>query len=210
MAEHAHEDAHDHDHEHDHGALAFTRTEVSDDTLARLREQHADLAANLELTRRFADLSDEEKEQAILTQRKVEGHAAWTPGFHAPGDTCGACGKATIPLFTDTLEQGAIPYGAFVAGVPVHPEPACIAAFAKAHPNPSPRDVDRLRRAHMKDLARPSPTVAMFLRHDLIAQPPFGIEDWANSVAEANPDMGRATTRDIERLMQWVHRKLFH
>lgn len=205
-------DEHDHHHDegHDHGNVAYVAAEVSDDTLARLRELHPALAENLELTRRFRDLADEEKEQAVLTMRKVEGHSAWLPGYHAPGDRCAACGKATIPLFSDKFEQGALPYAAFVANVPVHAEPACLAAFAKANPNLAPRSIDKLRREFTKDMNRPSASTAMFFRHDALAHPPFGIEDWANSVAESNPDMEKSMQRDLERLMHWVHQRLFH
>lgn len=200
----------DHEHAHSHGALAYLGADASDETIARLRATHPDLADNLELTRRFATLSAEEKERAVATQRKVEGHHAWLPGYHAPGDRCVACGKATMPLFTDKFESGALPYAAFVANLPVHAESACLAALAKSHPKPSPREVDRLRREFTKDVHRPSASMAMFFRHDVLAHPPFDIESWANSVAESNPNLDKPTMRDMERLMHWTHHRLYH
>lgn len=208
MADHDH--AHDDEHGHDHGALRYLGAQVSDETLARMKDAHPALAENLELTRRFAELTDEEKEKAVLSQRKVEGHAAWTPGYHSAGDRCAACGKSTIPLFSDRFEQGALAYGSFVANVPVHDEPACLAAFAKAHPRLSPRDVDKLRREFTKDMNRPTASMSMFFRHDVLTHPPFGLEDWANSVVEANPGLDKATMRDMERLMHWMHQRMFH
>lgn len=201
---------HDEEHGHSHGALAYLGAEVADDELSRLREIHPDLAENLELTRNFPKMTDEEKERATTSQRKVEGHHAWTPGYHAAGDRCVGCGKATAPLFTDKFESGTLPYAAFVANLPIHPDIACRAALAKAHPRLAPRDVDRLRREFTKDVARPSASMAMFFRHDVIAHPAFDLESWANSVAESNPNLDKTTMRDMERLMQWVHRRLYH
>jgi hypothetical protein len=53
--------------------------------------------------------------------------------------------------------------------------------------------------------------MAMFFRHDLLAHPAFGLEDWGNSVVEANPGgLDKGTLRDIDRLIRWVHARLFH
>lgn len=200
---------HDHD-AHDHGTLTYLGSRVDHATLAALRELHADLAENLALTARFPELTPEEKEAAGATQRKVEGFATWMPGYHAEGDRCAGCGKATTPLFFDRFDQGELGYGAFVANVPVHPARACVAAFAKAHPRVAPRDVDRLRRAHTRDMARPSASMSQFFRHDVLTHPPFALEDWAHSVAEANDGLDKATLKDMERLLTWMHRRLFH
>lgn len=204
------DEAHDDHDEHDHGTLTYLGSEVSDETLAHLRDVHPALAEALELTRDVPSMDDAAKERAILAQRKVEGHAQWLPGFHAPGDRCAACGKAMEPIFSDRFEQGTLAYTSFASSVPVHAEPTCLAAFSKKHPRPSPRDVDRLRREFTKEGSRPSPSMTMFFRHDLLAHPPFGLEDWANSVSEANPSMDKAAMRDIERVLQWVHKRLFH
>jgi hypothetical protein len=210
MAE-EHADEHGDHGEHDHGTLTYQGAEVTDATLAQMRELHPTLAENLDLTKRFADLTPEEKEKATLTQRKVEGFATWTPGYHSAGDRCAACGKLTEPLFSDRFAQGVLSYGAFVANVPVHPTRECIAAFARANPIVSAQKVDRLRREFTKDTARPTASITQFFRHDVLTHPPFGLEDWANSVAAANEKgLDKGTMRDMERLMGFVHRKLFH
>lgn len=202
--------AHDHG-EHDHGTLRFQGTDVSDGTLKELLALHPLLAANLALTRRFGELSDEEKQKLPGMQRQVETYPVWTPGFHAAGDRCATCGKETVPLFTDRYEAGALPHAAFLAGLPVHPTEACLSGFARAHPSTAPRAMDIARRKLVKDLDRPTPSMSQFFRHDVLAHPPFGLEDWANSVTEANPaGLDRQTMRDIERLMHWVHHRLFH
>lgn len=198
-------------HDHDHGTLTFQGTEVAEETLKELLALHPLLAANLSLTRRFAELSEEEKQKLPGMQRQVETYPVWLPGFHAEGDRCATCGKETAPLFVDRYLEGALPHGAFVAGLPVHATEACIGGFAKAHPNTAPRAMDIARRKLVKDLDRPTPTMSQFFRHDVLAHPPFGLEDWANSVFAANPKgLDRQTVRDIERLMHWVHHKVFH
>lgn len=196
---------------HEHGTLSYLGARIDDATLAQLREVHPDLAENLEATRRFADLAAEDREKAALSQRKVEGFHAWTPGYHAEGDRCGACGEPTAPLFFDRFERGELPYAAFVANVPVHPTRGCVAAFAKAHPRLSAQQVDRLRREFTREAARPTAALTQFFRHDLLSHPPFALEDWANSVADANGGrLDKGTVRDIERLLHWVHPRLFH
>lgn len=205
----AHE--HHHGHEHDHGALHFVATDVTEDVLKEMMALHPPLAANLGLARRFGELSDDEKQRLPGTQREVETYPVWTPGYHAAGDRCATCGKETAPLFSDRFQEGSLPYAAFVAGLPVHATEACIGGFARARPDVSPRAVDIARRTLMKDLDRPTPTMSQFFRHDLFAHPPFALEDWANSVAEANKGrLDRQTVRDMERLMVWVHGKLYH
>lgn len=197
--------------EHSHGEIHFLHTEVTDGTLAQIRETNEPLADCLDLTRRWGTLTDEEKKGAPEKQKAVEGHAGWTPGFHAEGDLCAACRQPTLPLFADVLEEGEIPYAAFRAGLPVHATSACLDAFASTQPDTSPRGIDKARRALMRDLERPSPRLSQFFRHDLLAHPPFGLEDWANSVASANPDgLGRQAMKDIERTARWVHGRVFH
>ncbi|HUR69626.1 MAG TPA: hypothetical protein VM370_10300 [Candidatus Thermoplasmatota archaeon] len=205
MAEHE-----DHD-EHDHGVIHFQGTDVTDGALAQIRETHAPLADALDLTRRWTQLSEEEKKGAIEKQTAIETHEAWMPGFHAPGDRCAACGLPTLALFTDRMQEGEIPYGAFVHGLPVHATKACLDALAKQKRDHSPRGLDKARRELMRDLDRPSPRMTQFLRHDLLAHPPFGLEDWGNSVAEAQKDgLSKSAMKDIERLMRYVHQRLFH
>lgn len=201
---------HDHD-QHDHGLIHYQGTDVDDAVLQELMGLHPSLAANLGLARRFGELTDEERPRLAETQREVEQYPLWMPGYHAPGDRCATCGGETTPLFTDRLQEGALPYAAFMGGLPVHATDACLGGFDAKHPNRAPRAMDMARRGLMKDFDRPSPSISQFFRHDLFAHPPFGLEDWANSVAEANPKgLDRATMRDMERLLAWVHRRLFH
>lgn len=203
--------AHDHEHGHDHGVLHYKGVEVTEETLKELMALHPPLAANLGLARRLAELTDDERQRLPGIQREVETYPVWTPGYHAPGDRCATCGKETQPLFVDLFEEGTLPYGAFVATLPVHPTEACIGGFARVRPDTSPRALDMARRTLVKDLDRPSPTMSQFFRHDLFAHPPFALEDWANSVAAANKDrLDRATVRDMERLLVWVHGRLYH
>lgn len=206
-ADHAHDD---HD-EHDHGTLHYQGTEATAAALESLRGLHPKLAELLDLTNRYAELTDEEKQKLPELQRAVEHHVAWTPGYHSPGDKCATCGKPTTVLFTDKFQEGALPYGAFVSNLPVHAAQVCLDGFRAARPNLAPQAVDRARRELVKDLNRPSAGMSQFFRHDLLAHPAFGLEDWANSVAAANPNgLDRTTTRDIERLVHWVHGRLFH
>lgn len=200
-----------HEHDHDHGTLHFQGAEVAEETLKELLALHPALAANLAMARRFGELSEEEKQKLPGTQREVETYPLWTPGYHAPGDRCATCGRETTVLFTDRFQEGALPYGAFVATLPVHPTEACLSGFPKARPNLSPRAQDMARRELTKDMERPSPSMSQFFRHDVFAHPPFALEDWANSVAAANPKgLDRQTLKDMERLILWVHRRLFH
>lgn len=201
---------HDHD-AHDHGTLRFQGTQVAEDVLKEMPALHPSLAANLALSRRYAELTDEEKQRLGGTQREVETYPLWTPGYHSAGDRCATCGRETTPLFTDRFEQGALSYGAFVSGLPVHLADACLTGFSKRRPSLAPRALDMARRELMKDLDRPTPGMSQFFRHDVLTHPPFGLEDWANSVAAANPKgLDKATLRDIERLLAWVHHRLFH
>lgn len=205
--------AHDHeDHdEHDHGKISFRGTEVTDGMIAQLRALHPALAENLESCAKWAQLSEEERKAIPSKQREVEHFSGWTPGFHSDGDRCATCGGTTLPLFTDRFEQGELRYAAFLYNLPVHATAACLEGFAKARRDVSPRGVDRARRELTKDLERPTASMAMFFRHDVLAHPPFALEDWANSVAEANPaGLDKATARDIDRLIRWVHARLYH
>lgn len=205
----AHE--HDDEHEHSHGEIHFQGSDAADDTLATLREAHPTLAECLDLTRRWADLNEDERKQAVERQSAVERAEGWMPGFHADGDKCAACGKATAPVFSDRFEEGALGYAAFLHGLPVHATKECLEGFVAKRRDLSPRGIDRARRELMRDLDRPSPRMSQFFRHDVLAQPPFGLEDWANSVAEAQGDaLGRAAMKDIERLARWVHQRMFH
>ena len=205
--------AEEHDHDHDHGTLHYRGADVDDDGLARIRVTHPLLAEHLEAARSFPQEPTPEERAALAAgqDRAGEDEDAWTPGYHAEGDRCATCGEPTAALFADRFDEGALAYAAFRSGLPVHAQRACLDGFAAKRPNLSPRALDQARRELTRDLARPSPTVAMFFRHDLLAHPPFGLEDWANSVAEANEGkLGRATMRDIERLLHWVHHRLFH
>lgn len=209
MAEHDHE--HDPEHDHDHGTLQLAGARVDDAVLAALRETNPPLAENLELTRRWTEATDDEKKRAPELQRAVEHFQGWTPGYHAAGDVCVVCRKAVEPLFYDRFAQGEIPYGAFLSNLPVHATRACLEGFARAMPNLAPRSVDKARREVTRDVSRPSAGMSQFFRHDVLAHPPFALEAWADSVAEANPGgLDKPTMKDIERLLQWVHRRLFH
>lgn len=202
---------HHHDHDHEHGEIHFLGTEVTDGALAQIRDTHPTLADCLDLTRRFAQLTDEEKQSAAAKQREVESADAWQPGYHAEGDRCAACGLPTLALFSDRAQEGELPYAAFVGGLPVHATRACLDAFAKAPRDVSPRGLDKARRSTMRDLDRPSPKMTQFFRHDLLAHPPFGLEDWGDSVMDANPEgIEKSKMRDIERLARWVHTRLHH
>lgn len=197
--------------DHSHGELHYLGATVDDATLALLRESNAPLAESLEATRRWSELTDEERKAQPDKQRAVEAFMGWTPGYHAPGDACASCGKATSVLFTDRFQEGALPYGAFVSNLPVHPTKECLDALPKKVPDFSPRGIDRVRRALTKDLNRPSAGMSQFFRHDVLLHPPFGLEDWANSVFTANPKgLDKATVKDIERLLHWVHHRMFH
>lgn len=203
--------AHEHDHDHSHGEMHFLKSEVDDATLARLKELNPPLAESLEATRRYGELADEEKQAQPEKQRAVEAFLGWTPGFHAEGDKCAACGKPTSTLFVDRFQEGGLPFAAFLANLPVHATKECLEAFPQKRPDLSPRGVDRARRETMRDLNRPSAGMSQFFRHDVLKHPPFGLEDWANSVASANPNgLDRATMKDIERLLAWVHHRMFH
>ncbi|MEA3201563.1 MAG: hypothetical protein QOE90_2991 [Thermoplasmata archaeon] len=203
-----HEDDHD---EHDHGTLRFQGAEASDATVEALRATNPALAECLALTRRWGELTEEEKKAAPEIQRKVEHFGEWTPGYHSTGDLCATCGKPVEPLFRDRFEQGAVAYAAFVSNLPVHATPGCLGGFAKARPDLSPRAVDKARRELTKDLNRPSAGMSQFFRHDVLLHPPFALEDWANSVMEANPrGLDKPTMKDMDRLMQWMHKRLFH
>lgn len=204
--------AHEHEHDHEHAEVTFLLSEVTDGTLAQIRETHAPLATCLDATRRWGQLTDDEKKAAPDLQKAVEkGDAPWMPGYHAEGDKCATCGMPTLALFTDKFQEGELPYAAFKSALPVHATQACLDGFAAKQKDLSPRGIDKARRALMRDLERPTPRMSQFFRHDLLAHPPFGLEDWANSVAEAQQGgLDRNAMKDIERLARWVHGRLFH
>lgn len=204
MAEHEHDD-------HGHGELHYLSTDVTDGAIAQVRETHAALAEVLDLSRRWTTLTDDEKKGVPEKQQAVEKAEGWMPGYHAEGDKCATCGMPTLPLFTDKFQEGELPYAAFLHGLPVHATKACLDGFFAKVRDVSPRGIDKARRGLMRDLERPTPKMSQFFRHDLFFHPPFNLEDWADSVAGANPQgLGRAPTKDIERLLRWVHQRMFH
>ena len=202
--------AHDHEH-HEHEDVHFLHTEVTDGALAQIRETHPDLADLLDITRRWGQTSDEEKKAAAEKQQTIEKADPWVPGFHAAGDKCASCGMATLPLFTDKYQEGELPFAAFRRGLPVHATRDCLGRYDSVRKDQSPRGFDKARRETMRDLDRPSPRMSQFFRHDVLSQPPFGLEDWGNSVIEANPDgLDKKAMHDVERCARWVHQNLFH
>lgn len=202
---------HDQGHDHDHGNLNYGSAEVEDAVLERLKTTHPALAENLSLAKRYAELDDKERARLVETQDEMEKTAGWKPGYHAEGDKCGGCGKEVEPLFHDVFaEGGRLSYAPLLHEIPVHDDESCVTALQGKIPRPAPMILDRIRRATMAEGGRASAKMAMFLRHDIFAHPPFGLEDWANSVADANPKMDRATRNDMERVLRWVHGRLFH
>lgn len=209
--DHAHDD--DEEHEHDHPAVAFVGSDVEERTLGDLRLLHPALADSLILCQRFASLSDAEKALLAEAQRHVEAFELWTPGYHAPGDLCAACGSPVLPLFTDKFGDHAKPlaYAPFVADVPVHARAECLQGILPKLGRRAPQQLDRLRREFSTVRDRPSAKLSQFFRHDYLTQPPFGLEDWANSVSEANSHkLDKSAMRDIEKLISYVHGKIFH
>lgn len=205
--EHEHDDVE----EHEHGTLHFERSEVAQPTLTMIAALHPALADDLILAQRFDKLNEKEKAELAAKQEAVESFVTWTPGFWAVGDRCAVCDSPTTPIFEDHFKEGKLAFGAFIDDVPVHLRNECIAGFATKVPRRAPQVIDKLRRQFTTDRARPSARLTQFFRHDLISQAPFSLEDWANSVAEANAEtLGRSDARDIERLMNWVHKRLFH
>ena len=201
-------DEHDHEHGHSHGDLKFIGVDVADATLETLRSDRPELARNLELSRRFSDLLTEEKAELLITQTQIEQSSSWVPGYHSEGDKCVSCGKPTVPLFGDRFETGELAYAAFLGGLPVHPTSACVEIAPRGL---APNKLDQARRGVMRDLTRPSPGMTQFFRHDVLSHPPFGLEHWADSVAEANPKgLDKQTMKDMDRLLQWVHARFFH
>lgn len=141
----------------------------------------------------------------------LETLKGWTFGYHSNGDKCAGCGEATSVLFKDILEPGEIPYASFVDDLPIHPRPECLQALQARGIRRSPQALDKMRRTLIKDVTRPTPAMAWFFREDLVARSPFSLEDWANSVAESNKEkLDKHTARDIERLLSWLHQRLFH
>ncbi len=198
-----------HDHGHHHDDVAFDATEVADDTLRALDASHPALAEVLSLTRRWRDLSPTERADAVAKQAHLEDEGPWHVGFHAEGDRCAVCGETTRALFEDRLVGGAsVPFAAFAADLPVHP--ACAAGFAAKFPRLAPAVIDRARRSLVADFDRPASRVASFFRHDLLQHGPFALEDWANSVAEANATLTRAQARDIDKCLHWLHHRIHH
>lgn len=207
------DEAHD-DHDHHHEQLGYDGVDVDEATLERLRALHPSLAENLGLARRFKDLSEDERKKLVQTQSLVEQASAqgWAPGYHVAGDKCAACGGETAALFADRYTNGAtLEHAAFLYDLPVHADSACLEALRAKVPRPAPQVLDRLRRESMQGGARPRARMVNFYRHDVLAHSPFGLEDWANSVAAANPaGLDRATKNDLERLLHWVHARVYH
>lgn len=203
--------AHDDEAGHDHGEIHYRGVEANAATIEALAPLHPRLAESLTLAARFRDLAPADKETLLAAHSDVETFPAWTPGFHARGDSCAGCGRPTSPLFQDVFDEGSLPYAAFVDDVPVHASPACIAAFRDANPRLAPQTLDKLRRKHAPEGARPSARLTQFFRGDLMRHPPFALEDWANSVADANAGkLDKHVMRDMERLLAWAHRALYH
>lgn len=197
---------------HDHGEAVYAGADVADDTLARLQTLHPTLAENLALARAWKDLDAEKRKSAATTQALVEQTPGWAPGYHADGDKCAGCLKPVEPLFTDRFENGgALHYVATLFDLPVHADAACLDALRAKVPRPSPMILDRLRRESIAVGNRPTARMANFYRHDVLAHPPFNLEDWANSVAAANPEgFERAMKKDMERTLMWVHHRVYH
>lgn len=207
----ADEHDHEHDDEHDHGAVAFEKSHVDEVTLVQIRALHPALAENLILAQRYRTLSGEEKSLVLETQQAVETFAGWSPGFHDASDRCAACGSPATALFEHRFRQGVLAFAAFVDDVPVHARAECLESFRAKYPRRAPQVVDKLRREHSSERGRPSARMSQFFRHDVLKHGGFALEDWANSVAAANPGkLDRGTARDIERCIVFVHGRLFH
>ncbi|HET6405647.1 MAG TPA: hypothetical protein VFH78_13470 [Candidatus Thermoplasmatota archaeon] len=203
--------AHEHEHDHGHEEVHFLFTDVTDGALAQIRDTNAPLAELLDITRRWGQATDDEKKAAAEKQQAVERAEGWLPGYHSEGDRCASCGMPTLALFADKFQEGELPYAAFLRGLPVHATRDCLDRFATVRKDASPRGLDKARRETMRDLERPTPRMSQFFRHDVLAQPPFELEHWANSVAEANPDgLDKHSFRDVEKCARWVHQRLFH
>jgi len=203
----------DHDHHH-HAPVSFRHVRIDDAALALIRTTRSalgDLLADIREAPAEGEEHDEATREALgKAHAAADEDALWVLGYHAAGDKCLVCGEATSALFDDVFAEGTLPWAAFVSGLPVHPQAACLAAVDEALPDRSPRGIDRRRRELMVDLDRPSPAMATFFRTDTLAHASFDLEDWANSVAEANPKMARSMARDIERQLHWVHDALYH
>jgi len=204
--------AHDHDHEdHEHADLVFERVEAEDADVETLKPLQPHLAVTLMLGRRAKELNEEEKKAFIENAEKaLEG--AFVAGFHAEGDTCAACGEPTRALFKDVFEGGAsLEYAVFASELPVHP--TCAADLVAEHPKLAKRDHDRLRREHLGEMgARPSPEMATFFRRDLVAHPSLDVHAWVESVWRENREVSdnpRAFSRDLQRLLDYVHDRVF-
>lgn len=197
---------------HDHGKVTFAGSATSQPTLTALRALHPALADNLILAARYAELGDDERRLLLETQRAVEAFAGFALGYYAASDRCAGCAMPILdPLFVDRYDGAELPYGAFIDDVPLHARKECLDAFVQKHPRRPPQLLDKLRREHTLDRQRPSAHMALFFRADAMKHGAFGLEDWANSVAAANEGkLDKTTARDIERLLHWVHGKLFH
>lgn len=203
--------AHEHGEDHEHEDVTFLTTEITDSTLAQIRASHPALADLLDVTRRWGQATDDEKKSAAELQTRLETEGPWTAGYHAEGDRCAACAMPTLPLFADKFQEGELPYAAFVRALPVHATRECLDRLPVVRKDLSPRGLDKARRETMRDLERPSPRMTQFFRHDLLSQPPFALDDWAESILKANPDgVDKQSFRDIEKLARWVHGRLFH
>lgn len=205
----AHDHAHDDDeHDHDH-SVALEGTDVDDETLKLLDVANPNLSEILSLTRRLSELTEAEKEDAARLHTSLEEEGPWVPGFHAEGDLCAVCEESVPALFSDRMKDGAepIPYSAFAADLPVHV--ACIPKFDEKYPRLAPRVLDQARRKLMRDLDRPTASMAAYFRTDLLRHDGFDLEEWADSVFEANEDeMTRGLQRDVEKCIRWVHHRI--
>lgn len=203
----AHQHDH-HDHEHDHG-VAFERTDVTDETLKMLDAAHPVLSEILSLTRKYADLTDAEREDLARLHAQMEDEGPFLVGFHDEADRCAVCEEPVPALFVDRAGGGEIPFGPFASDLPAHV--ACMGRFPEKFPRMSPRVLDQARRKLMTDLDRPTAKLACFFRHDLLKHREFSLTDWGGAVFEANEGaMSRQLAKDVEKCVSWVHHRLHH
>src|SRR5439155_16385111 len=109
--------------------------------------------------------------------------------YHSDSDLCVVCGSPVPALFLDRFEGGqTLAYAPFVADVPVHARKECLERVGEKLGRRAPQQLDRLRREFTLERGRPSARMAQFFRADALSHPPFDLEEWANSLAEANRD----------------------
>ncbi|HWG89319.1 MAG TPA: hypothetical protein VNZ52_00570 [Candidatus Thermoplasmatota archaeon] len=208
----AHEHEHG-DHEHNHGGITFAGTEAASDVIALLKETHQPLGELVELSSRFASLSDEEKAKAVALHDTVLEGGPFMPGWHAEGDSCAVCGIPTLVLFTDTVNDGKkLAWSVFAMGLPVHPK--CVGGFRSKYPRFSRRDYDVASRKHLNTAAgRPSPELAMHFRAELLQHPGIDPGQWAegvfNASVQSTPDP-KALARDLSKLASYLHGAVWH